>query len=393
MITIDELLIELENKGIAKLDSAMPARDKKILVSLTKQIKYGHFLTENQGKLLIKILTENKQFLVTIPNEQLNLLDSPEWSQPFRVIEQVRKVVLSKDHEHSILIEFTYNKRIRQLIYDLGKHLEGQLIALNAKQYSILLTEKNIFTLVKALQPQRFEIDSVLMRFYEEISEILKNNKSPFDIFSTTNEKILEKIKEEVGEVSEENLTMLNDRRFKFQYSIFPKNPENSLKNSIANRPSTRVWISSQEYSLDQLLSSLTELDRLPLLVVFNGHDSKECYQHLTKLQISLKNSQLDDNVGIYFRFDNNTDNNKKFNSSISEIEFNKNLTTDTKVVGIANNKLPKFIINHEWYPKTVITFSNNFRNNKTSFYCDSVDLIVYYNDKQPIVGGVDAIV
>ena len=118
MITIDELLIELENKGIAKLDSAMPARDKKILVSLTKQIKYGHFLTENQGKLLIKILTENKQFLVTIPNEQLNLLDSPEWSQPFRVIEQVRKVVLSKDHEHSILIEFTYNKRIRQLIYD-----------------------------------------------------------------------------------------------------------------------------------------------------------------------------------------------------------------------------------------------------------------------------------
>ena len=73
--------------------------------------------------------------------------------------------------------------------------------------------------------------------------------------------------------------------------------------------------------------------------------------------------------------------------------KFNKNLTTDTKVIGIANNKLPKFIINHEWYPKTVITFSNNFRNNKTSFYCDSVDLIVYYNDKQPIVGGVDAIV
>jgi hypothetical protein len=104
MITIDELLIELENKGIAKLDSAMPARDKKILVSLTKQIKYGHFLTENQGKLLIKILTENKQFLVTVSNEQLDILNTPTWSQSFRVIEQVRKVIISKDHDHSILI-------------------------------------------------------------------------------------------------------------------------------------------------------------------------------------------------------------------------------------------------------------------------------------------------
>ena len=271
MITIDELLIELENKGIAKLDVAVPARDKKILVSLTKQIKYGHFLTENQGKLLVKILTENKQFLSTVPSDQLTILDAPIWSQPFRVIEQIRKVFLSKDQNYSILIEFTYNKRIRQLIYDLGKNLEGQLISINAKQYSIPLTEKNVFTIVKALQPQKFSIDPALVKFYEEISEILKNNKSPFDIFSTSNEKLLEKVKDEIGEISEENLMLINDRRFKFQYSVFPKNSENSLKNLIANRPSTRLWISNQEYSLDQLLSSLKELDRLPLLVVFTS--------------------------------------------------------------------------------------------------------------------------
>ena len=53
MITIDELLIELENKGIAKLDSAMPARDKKILVSLTKQIKYDRQKI-SPGSLVVK---------------------------------------------------------------------------------------------------------------------------------------------------------------------------------------------------------------------------------------------------------------------------------------------------------------------------------------------------
>ena len=34
----------------------------------------------------------------------------------------------------------------------------------------------------------------------------------------------------------------------------------------------------------------------------------------------------------------------------------------------------------------------HNFKNNKTSVYCDAVDLIVYYNDKRPL-GGADAIV
>ena len=73
-------------------------------------------------------------------------------------------------------------------------------------------------------------------------------------------------------------------------------------------------------------------------------------------------------------------------------MKYNSLLAQETKIAGIANNKLPKFLIKSKWYPKTVISFSNHFKNNKTSVYCDAVDLIVYYSDRQPLEGTINAI-
>lgn len=392
MITVDALLIELFQQGIEKLDIQIPAKDKRILTSLSRQITTGQFLTENQSKLLVKILKENQQHLTTISHEKLLAIECPTWSQQFRVLDQVRKIFIGKEHDGRILVEFTYNKRLRQLITDLNKQLEGQILSNNSKQYSILLTEKNIFTLVNAFKNQGFEIDPILTKFHEEIAEIIKTKTDQFNVFSLTNEKLISSIKGEVHDISDNNLMLLNDRSLRFQYSIFPKNPEISLKNSLANRSSARVWIDSSTTTLDNLIASLQALNRLPVMVVFNGHDSKECLQNLRKLENSLKNNNINTDVGIYFRFDNGTDYNKEFNATISNLGYNAKLDSTTHVAGIANNKLPKFMIKNGWYPKSVISFSNNFKGNKTSVYCDAVDLIVYYNDKRPL-GGADAIV
>jgi hypothetical protein len=392
MITLDSLLIELFHQGIERLDYQIPTRDKKILISLSRQIQSGHFLTENQAKLLTKILKENLKFITTVTEEQRTVINSPSWSQPFRVIEQLRKVLYNKDNDGRILVEFTYNKRLRQVITDINKDIEGQMLSINGKQYSIPLTEKNLHLVVKTFKPQGFEIDPILTNFYEEISEILAGDIDQFEIFKITNTKLLAIVKDEIGPITEENICLLNDRRHKFQYSVFQKNPEKSLKNSIANRPSTRVWIDSAQTTLVDLVSALKDLHRLPLLVVFDGHDSKESLKNLKKLENSLKNNNIETGVGIYFRFDNITDSNKDFNSTISTLGYNTALDSQTLVAGLANNKLPKFMISSDWQPGSVISFTNNFKNNKTSYYCDSIDLIVYYNDRRPL-GNVDAIV
>ena len=56
-------------------------------------------------------------------------------------------------------------------------------------------------------------------------------------------------------------------------------------------------------------------------------------------------------------------------------------------VAGISNNKIPKFFIKTKWYPETVISFTNSFKNNKAVVYCDKVDLIIYYCDNCPMNG------
>ena len=390
MITVDALLIELFRQGIETLSSQIPNRDKKVLISLARQINSGHFLTENQSKLLIKIFKEHAVHIFDSTSNLYEVIENPAWSSSFRVIEQVRKIWLSTEYDSRILIEFTYNKRLRQLITDLSKTIEGQLLAINTKQYSTILTEKNIYQIVETFKSQGFEIAPEIIGFYHEISEIRLKQSTQFDVFNLVNDKLVTAVTTDIGEISENNLILLNDRRQKFQYSIFQKNPEISLKNSLANRPSTRVWIDSNTRSLDEVVSALYELNRLPVMIVFNGHESKECLQNLKKLEISLKNSNIN-NIGIYFRFDSVSDSNKDFNSLISQLGYNSKLSQQTQVAGIANNKLPKFMLKNGWYPSSVISFSNNFKSNKTSVYCDAVDLIVYYNDKRPL-GGVDAV-
>ena len=391
MITTDVLLIELFQQGIEKLNSGIPGRDKKILISLARQIISGNFLTENQSNLLVKILKENLQHLSTVDTTSLSAIESPTWTKPFRIIDQVRKIYINKDAE-KLLVEFTYSKKLRQLIGELNKQLEGQMAAVGSKQYTIPLTEKNIYNVVNTFKPYGFNIDDNVMGFYNDISKFLKSNNTQFDIFSTTNEKLLTAIKSDVTDISDHNLVLLNDRRLKFQYSIYSKDAEVSLKNSLANRPSTRVWIDSKTTTLNDLISALKDLNRLPMLVIFNGHDSKECLQNLKRLSTSLNNNNIESNIGIYFRFDNVNDGNKDFNNTVSQLGYNSVLGNQTVIAGIANNKLPKFLLKLPWYPKSVITFSNSFKNNKTSIYCDAVDLIVYYNEKQPL-GGADAIV
>jgi hypothetical protein len=391
MITVDTLLIELSRQGIETLSSQIANRDKKVLISLARQITSGQFLTENQSKLLIKILKENEQHIFDPVSTTRHIIDNPTWTHPFRVIEQVRKIFLSKEHDGRIIVEFTHNKRLRQQITDLNKIIEGQMLSINTKQYTVPLTEKNLYQIVTAFKPHGFEVDPNIMKFYQEISEICLAKSTQFDVFNLTNEKLITAVHAEVGQISDNNLIMLNDRSLKFQYTIFPKNPEISLKNSLANRTSPRVWVDSNTSSLDELVIALHELNRLPVLFVFNGHDSKECLQNLKKLEKSLKNSGLD-KIGIYFRFDSSSDTNKDFNSLISHLDYNSKLNQQTQVAGIANNKLPKFMLKNGWYPASVVSFSNNFKSNKTSVYCNAVDLIVYYNDKRPL-GGVDAIV
>jgi len=392
MNSTDDILNFIFNSKSISLNSSVPSRDKKILVSLWRQLSAGHFLTENQGKLLVKILNENLAHLNFKDYQITELITTPVWSQPFRRIEHTRKIYLSDSEEKSIIVEFTYNKSIKDKLNKLIKEIDGNVVTLGNRKLSIALTEKNISILYKNFKPFNFSFDEKILNFYQEITTILKSKDTVFDFNNIENKKLNDILMSDIGVDYIDHPQLLHDRKMRYQYQFFGEKTGLTLTDKIAYRLKHKIFINKQTTELINIIRSLVELKRLPLLFIFPGHEAKESIDDLRKMQESLEHLSLTDNVGIYFRFDNVNESNKTFNESINNFKFNTPLSQNTKIVGLANNKLPKFIVKDHWCPKSIISFTNNFKNNKSSVYFDNVDLIIYFNEKEPL-GDIDVIV
>ncbi len=387
-MTLDQVL-KIFAKELKSTDSKISAKDRRILVSLAGQLDQGNFLTQNQANLLLKIFQENKK-LINVQGVDLdNLLENPVWSEKFRVIEKIRKIFLDKNHAGVFFMEFSYDKRLQNKLSSLNKSIQGNISSIGSRLYSFLFCEKNIFAIVEEFQRDGFTIDQEILNFYQEICEIKKNKKNPFDIFSLEDVKLQRIIKSDIGDIDETNLMLLHDRKFRYQYEVFPKIEEKTLVAAIAQRKSTKIFISSKGVDLKEIFKAVKELNRFPLLLIFEGHSSKTDKKSLDLLKNSVEELGIENSVGIYFRFDKTNDTDG-FNSTIAESKFNKNLEDTTLVAGISNNKLPKFMVNLGWKPKSIISLTSTFKNNKSSVYFSDVDLTIFYTDRQPLGVGID---
>ena len=382
MTTIDSILPHL-NQNIKVIEPLIPKKDKRILVSLAKQIQSGVFLTENQGKLFVKILKENINAVRCVFQDIEMIISENLWSKDFRVIQKVRKISIDSENPTYFSVEFSFNTRIKEKIVKLIPQVEGQTLTKGSK-YLFLLNERNIDIIVSNFLRENFEIDEKILNFYQEIEKVKLSSGRPFEIFSTENEKFKKIVENAVGTISTENIVLLQDRKIRYQYKIDEKISENSMAAKIANRSSRRIYANPQEIPFLELVSSLKELNRLPLMIVFEGHTPEKDKKTLKLVENAATTLELGDEIGVYFRYDKEDDK-ANFNQEIALLGYNKNLGEKTVIAGISNNKLPKFMLKTGWKPQTVITFTNSFRANKASIYCMDVDLVIYYTGTQPL--------
>ncbi len=91
MTQIDKILIKILNLPDNDL-MLVPRRELKILKNLGKLVSSPHFITENQGKLLMKILNENLRNFNGISDEISESLLTPSWSRIFRPVDKTKNV-------------------------------------------------------------------------------------------------------------------------------------------------------------------------------------------------------------------------------------------------------------------------------------------------------------
>ena len=385
---VDDIIFELDKFGVENLNRCVPHRDRRILENMPVLLNSDTYITESQANLILKILKNNLDYLNFIGPSLVFAIKNPTWRKKFKTLEVIRKVSIIQSPNKNFLIDvyFSYDSEIIKILKGLEKVAQIDKKYNEGKHIFFVLEERACVNIHKILEPLNFEFSDDFLEILEKVKNLnVEQTQSKFN-FTNFNQ---EKIKEDILQ----NDLLILDRKIRYQYEFSPKfdkNTEESLAYKIASRKKVPVYLDPKQVTLTDILKNLLSLKRDKILLIFDEYKPVDCVEQLKNVKNSL-NELCENNVGIYFRFDNKNDG-KEFNKLIAENSFNKKLDKNTKIVGIANGKIPKFMIENEWYPDAAITFTNSFRNNRSVTYCNACDLIVYYTATTPLSVKIDDI-
>lgn len=391
MNSIDNFLKDYSTNRTLK---SINNRDDEILASLSKQMSANIYVTERQAELAVKILRENiKHF-----GQFSEIIKNPKWSNSFRVIQRFKYLHLVKQtspERFFIEIGFNHNKTFTKKLDEIKNKLSTPLTRTKNNVWQIPYSELDLYLLVELVKSQNFEISPEILEAHREIFEILKQeNKDKIYIDLEVSENLKNRVTAEVGEIVNNNI-LLEDRKIGYQYEIFDsffqKKSEKNLIEKIATRTSSQIFVSSQRHDLNEIISSLQELNRFPILVIFDSSPEKS-EKNLKILRNSLIENNVHEGVGIYFRHDNDQ-NGKSFNEQISQFQYNRPLNNNTAIAGINNLKIPKFLLKLKWQPKSVLVLAQVLGSNRVKLLTDYCDLVIHYQDRKPLKEAIEEIV
>lgn len=385
MNTVDEFLQFIVKSNFVNPFETIESKDKKILISLYKHVNDTFFITEKQGNLLLRTLNLYKD---CFDINYKKILEYPTWSRPFRILQTTKNISISKE-KNCIEIEFSYDKDIKKKIMMLMSKVKGNYSLHSPTLISVDLNERNILLLLDNLRPLNFKCTADLLELYKNIQVILEQKQDILDATVNFNSMFEEKILKEISDKNTLLEVKILDRRIRYQYNFKLHSDSNELYFQIANRTSTNIFVNSLLYRIHDILTSLEILERLPVLIILDSRNVSSCTNCIADL---AKYNTLG-TKGVYFRFDNSCEENTNFNNLIKNYHLNSVLDDTTSMAVISNNTLPKFFIKTGWRPKSVISLTNSFRNNKAHVYCNDVDLKIYYNNAAPIIGDLCEIV
>ena len=381
-------------------------RDRNIISNIAMKTFKGTGLTDKQLAVVKKILITNyaQDFL----DRGIDLTASLEQLRgPLRELDRSTfiKITLVKDipelkqtynqgnfhMEHKVIVvRFPFNLSYARVINDIKKKYRYDDRYFNFdNQYLFPYEEKYVYHLVNKFKEKIKDIDPVLISVYEKLSEI---NQHPeqyvpgiynYQICNVP-QTFIDILHNKFGVPSKENLYLYKDRQQALSLEHMDNLAvEQSLSNldiltkKIAARKTFIVNINRNKWTLDQVLNSLIELQRFPLLVILNEKTAADDYH---EIHTKLKNLFHNDQMTVMFRLPNQGIKNIEFNQMISENGTNKPVDKNTKIVYINNRRVPKPLIKSDWCAESVINLRSEREHNQVQNFLQHCDLIVQYD-------------
>lgn len=381
-------------------------RDRNIISNIAMKTFKGTGLTDKQLAVVKKILITNyaQDFLdrgidLTASLEQLRGPLRELDRSTFIKIKSVKNIPELKQTynqgnfhmEHKVIVvRFPFNLSYARVINDIKKKYRYDDRYFNFdNQYLFPYEEKYVYHLVNKFKEKIKDIDPVLISVYEKLSEINQHPEAyvpgiyNYQIRNVP-QTFIDILHKRFGEPSKENLYLYKDRQQALSLEHMDNLAvEQSLSNldiltkKIAARKTFIVNINRNKWTLDQVLNSLIELQRFPLLVILNEKTAADDYHEIhTKLKNLFHNHQMT----VMFRLPNQGIKNIEFNQMISENGTNKPVDKNTKIVYINNRRVPKPLIKSDWVAESVINLRSEREHNQVQNFLQQCDLIVQYD-------------
>ena len=359
--------------------------DRNILSSIGRQVFRKIPLTDRQFKLVsTKILSYKDNFdkagIVNF-DEAINNLRMPlreiDRSKYITIVDTIDAIDV-KDYMLDwqwIKIRFPFSKKdiIKLEEISTGYRKEYQHKRGSHEHY-FRLTENTAFSIVEKFKDKTFVIDKKLIEIHDEVYNIKQNVEKHIPcikdgVLYNINENLIKIINEQT-----DNLTQVVDRHRRFGVENFNQSPDGSLKNSIAYRTDKSIHIQPSSNTIDELVLSMYELNRFPLIVLLEEANAEN---QLHQFYNSVKNLISNDEQSILFRQEGQTE----FNKFVKTKKLNNWVDRNTKIVYASTNKLPKVLLTADWSPIASISYNSGMNRQLSTFISDRCDLVIYYDE------------
>ncbi len=369
-------------------------QDAKILKSIAKQLSKGIAMTDRQHSLVIEKLENYRD---QFSKNNINIDDYKEiLLYPVRTINREHSLKFVDD---KIVIRFPFNKKIIDRIEEV-RRLDPHTHAYGKNKHEWRYSPQTLVGLVEIANKfdHKFEVDEKVTGIYNLCMEY-EDNKEDYvpGIYEyklkNVPEIVVELLEDELGECNSETLPLYYDRRYLFGLNHFDKSSVDRnkkrlsvLSNKIIDRQEPTILIQNKKFNFNEIVNSLTELKRFPILVVL---DSKKALDQLTVCQYHFQNIIHSLDTSVCFRLENTwiPEEDKKITNPFNEIVSQKNLNNpvdkNTKLVYINNSKLPKPLLQKGFFPRAIISFGGKgLQFNNVTNFIQQFDLQIIYEDQ-----------
>lgn len=395
--TVEDALEILSGNSPRILNIRIDYNEKNLIKSLGRQVSNSIALTDRQLDLVLKKFEKYREGLEKNGIDVDSLLINKPLRMPLREIDRSQRVFISKhvsSNRDVLMIKFNYSKKFSEIWEEIQEKLIGSVNEVNAHK-EILLTETNIFHIVDTLQNQDFDIDDDVQELYKKIEKIWENPMNHVPYIDVEAEKIVVKnvnkncelwLSEKFQESDKHNvLSYVNKLK---NYGIYGKSAgvvskinnadTDDLTRNIVNHTSTRFRITPSVHTFDNLLNSIKNLDQYPILIMVD--EDKDVFKTVSKIYEEVKQNIDNKNINVFFRLDNGQPQHREFNQFVKDNGLNNYIGSETKVVFISKNRIPKPLFKADWKPNCAIVVSN-YDFGKTSAFLDDIPVVYYYNE------------